>query len=249
VVPRPKPTSISQPRHKPAAQASIELYWLPLGAGGWFVRLNGASTRPSTRAWSGGNRSISTTRRSPSIFRRDASSSRTPGRSLTPPAGRGAWSSTARWPAGGWPGFACSAMRCAAGATGSSTTPARPWPARSCWATTPPPRVGCWTWSAACPARSGVGTSLGRERCGTRTRWLPGCWPAAACRPTRSVLRLADGPRDGGPRGHGLDSRPQEPARTDGRGALHTGLARQQGTRCGRSRCSRNRSSNSVSTW
>ena len=41
VVPRPKPTSISQPRHKPAAQASIELYWLPLGAGGWFVRLNG----------------------------------------------------------------------------------------------------------------------------------------------------------------------------------------------------------------
>jgi hypothetical protein len=24
-----------------AAQASIELYWLPLGAGGWFVRLNG----------------------------------------------------------------------------------------------------------------------------------------------------------------------------------------------------------------
>ena len=24
-----------------AAEASIELYWLPLGAGGWFVRLNG----------------------------------------------------------------------------------------------------------------------------------------------------------------------------------------------------------------
>jgi hypothetical protein len=24
-----------------ASQASIELYWLPLGAGGWFVRLNG----------------------------------------------------------------------------------------------------------------------------------------------------------------------------------------------------------------
>jgi hypothetical protein len=24
-----------------AAQASVELYWLPLGAGGWFVRLNG----------------------------------------------------------------------------------------------------------------------------------------------------------------------------------------------------------------
>jgi hypothetical protein len=25
----------------PASQASVELYWLPLGAGGWFVRLNG----------------------------------------------------------------------------------------------------------------------------------------------------------------------------------------------------------------
>jgi hypothetical protein len=41
VVHRPKPTSVSQPRHTPVAQASIELYWLPLGAGGWFVRLNG----------------------------------------------------------------------------------------------------------------------------------------------------------------------------------------------------------------
>jgi hypothetical protein len=41
VVPRLKPTSGSQPRDMPAAQASIELYWLPLGAGGWFVRLNG----------------------------------------------------------------------------------------------------------------------------------------------------------------------------------------------------------------
>jgi hypothetical protein len=28
IVPRPKPTSISQLRHTPVAQASIELYWL-----------------------------------------------------------------------------------------------------------------------------------------------------------------------------------------------------------------------------
>ncbi|HEV2824404.1 MAG TPA: hypothetical protein VG035_04260 [Actinomycetota bacterium] len=41
VVHRPKPTSVFQPRHTPVAQTSIELYWLPLGAGGWFVRLNG----------------------------------------------------------------------------------------------------------------------------------------------------------------------------------------------------------------
>jgi hypothetical protein len=39
---QPKPTGA--PEHRPApttTQASIELYWLPLGAGGWFVRLNG----------------------------------------------------------------------------------------------------------------------------------------------------------------------------------------------------------------
>jgi len=37
-----KPTGASQPRSTVAAsEASIELYWLPLGAGGWFVRLNG----------------------------------------------------------------------------------------------------------------------------------------------------------------------------------------------------------------
>jgi hypothetical protein len=28
-------------RPQVSAQASVEPYWLPLGAGGWFVRLNG----------------------------------------------------------------------------------------------------------------------------------------------------------------------------------------------------------------
>jgi hypothetical protein len=38
----PKPTGASEPPFAPAAsEASIELYWLPLGAGGWLVRLNG----------------------------------------------------------------------------------------------------------------------------------------------------------------------------------------------------------------
>jgi hypothetical protein len=42
VVTQPKPTGASEPQFaKEASQASIELYWLPLGAGGWFVRLNG----------------------------------------------------------------------------------------------------------------------------------------------------------------------------------------------------------------
>jgi hypothetical protein len=42
VATQPKPTGARRvPRGSAAAEASIELYWLPLGAGGWFVRLNG----------------------------------------------------------------------------------------------------------------------------------------------------------------------------------------------------------------
>jgi hypothetical protein len=41
VAPRLKPTSGSQASDMPAGQASIELCWLPLGAGGWFVKANG----------------------------------------------------------------------------------------------------------------------------------------------------------------------------------------------------------------
>jgi hypothetical protein len=38
----PTPTDAHEPAIAAAAsQAGIELYWLPLGAGGWFVRLNG----------------------------------------------------------------------------------------------------------------------------------------------------------------------------------------------------------------
>jgi hypothetical protein len=39
---QPKPTGASEPPFaREASEASIDLYWLPLGAGGWFVRLNG----------------------------------------------------------------------------------------------------------------------------------------------------------------------------------------------------------------
>jgi hypothetical protein len=39
---QPEPTGATEPPVAPAtARASIELYWLPLGAGGWFVRGNG----------------------------------------------------------------------------------------------------------------------------------------------------------------------------------------------------------------
>jgi hypothetical protein len=37
-----RPTDAPRPPFAPAAcKVSVELYWLPLGAGGWFVRLNG----------------------------------------------------------------------------------------------------------------------------------------------------------------------------------------------------------------
>jgi hypothetical protein len=40
VLTEPRPTHPPRFAHA-AAEASIELYWLPLGAGGWFVKLNG----------------------------------------------------------------------------------------------------------------------------------------------------------------------------------------------------------------
>jgi hypothetical protein len=42
IVTQPKPAGASEPPFpQQASRAAIELYWLPLGAGGWFVRLNG----------------------------------------------------------------------------------------------------------------------------------------------------------------------------------------------------------------
>ncbi len=42
VLTQPKPTGASEPGSaREASEASIDLYWLPLGAGGWFVRLHG----------------------------------------------------------------------------------------------------------------------------------------------------------------------------------------------------------------
>ena len=41
VLTQAKLTGAAVPSLPRAASARIELYWLPLGAGGWFVRLNG----------------------------------------------------------------------------------------------------------------------------------------------------------------------------------------------------------------
>jgi len=56
--------------------SGIDLYWLPLGAGGWFVRLNGRvyeAARALLGCWSGGGRSVSTTRHWRCACPRDAS--------------------------------------------------------------------------------------------------------------------------------------------------------------------------------
>jgi hypothetical protein len=41
VVAPPKLTGAAEASLSGGASACVELYWLPLGAGGWFVRLNG----------------------------------------------------------------------------------------------------------------------------------------------------------------------------------------------------------------
>jgi hypothetical protein len=47
--------------------AGVELYWLPLGAGGWFVRMNGRIWEAVHAAWSTAARSTCTTARSWSV--------------------------------------------------------------------------------------------------------------------------------------------------------------------------------------
>jgi hypothetical protein len=46
VLAQPQLTGTAEPSLRGGRSASVELYWLPLGAGGWFVRLNG-------RLWEG----------------------------------------------------------------------------------------------------------------------------------------------------------------------------------------------------
>ncbi len=116
------------------AEASIELYWLPLGAGGWFVRLNG-------RIWEAVHALLE--RRRPLDLYHTALQVRLPeGRFVVEncwpildadPASRGVVveGPVASRRLGRLRVFR-SATRCAAGGTGSSRTSARRSQARSC---------------------------------------------------------------------------------------------------------------------
>jgi hypothetical protein len=127
-----KPTHAAEPPFGSAtSQASIELYWLPLGAGGWFVKLNG-------RIWETIH-ARRERRRACDLYQppwscaspRAGLWSRTAGPSPTPTAQPAACSWKARCSAAGWDAGGCSATRCAAGQMGASSTPAKQWPAPS----------------------------------------------------------------------------------------------------------------------
>jgi hypothetical protein len=126
VVTPPRPTGASElPFTRAAAQASIELYWLPLGAGGWFVRLNG-------RIYEAIHALLE--RRRPLDLYHTALEVRVPeGRFVIencwpiPDADGAARGVVVQGPspAAGWRASACFATRCAGGGTGSSPTPTR----------------------------------------------------------------------------------------------------------------------------
>jgi len=127
-----KPTDAAEPPSGSAtSQASIELYWLPLGAGGWFVKLNG-------RLWEAVQ--ARRERRRPLDLYHTALVVRVPeGRYVVEncwpipdaDAQHVASSWKVRWAATGWGAGGCSATRSAAGPRGSSPTRAKRWPAPS----------------------------------------------------------------------------------------------------------------------
>ena len=146
----------------------IDLYWLPLGAGGHSVRLNERSSNGSWRGSNTGSAATSTTRRSRFTFPR-----------------AGSWSSRRRYgeterTVGSSPKVPsalersivsrCFDTRSDAGVRARSPMSTKRSRARSDSATMPPARVACSSWCRRCRHPSGAATSCAQGRCGTRTR-------------------------------------------------------------------------------
>jgi hypothetical protein len=151
-------------------RAGVELYWLPLGAGGWFVRLNGRIWEAIQALWQ---------RRRPLDLYHTALVVRLPGGRFVvencwpipnadgPARGvlvegsvfsrrLGRWR-VFRYEVRCWPeGVIADAGEAVASPQLLSDDPVVP--------------VACWRWCGACPARCGAATSSGRARCGTPTR-------------------------------------------------------------------------------
>jgi hypothetical protein len=132
IVSSPTLAGVWEPPFPPAAlEASVELYWLPLGAGGWFIRLNGRIYE-AIHALLERRRPLDLYHSALQVrYPRGALSSRTPGRSLMPNLQHAGWSSKAPLGAAGWHAGACSATRSVAGGTASLQTSTRRWQVRS----------------------------------------------------------------------------------------------------------------------
>ena len=94
-------------------------------------------------------------------------------------------------------GSAPSGTRCAAGKTARSRTCSKQLTAPGDSAKAPPSQPRCCNARAKCPRSSGDVTSSAPERCGTPTRWSPGCSQAADTTWPRSRHRLTGVPQAG----------------------------------------------------
>ncbi len=193
-----RPTGASgHPSEQLQPAPGIDLYWLPLGAGGQFVRLNGRvyeaaqayrERRPRLDLYHSalevyvpeGRFVIETAWPIPDA---DAASR---GVALEVPSSPAGSRASAR-----------SDTRCAAGGTARSPTSAGPWPAPSASATTSRQRAWYSSSRDPCPSWCGAATSWGRATCGTRTPWSRGSSRAVVSRPQRSALPSTDALPDG----------------------------------------------------
>ena len=177
--------------------ARVNLYWLPLGAGGHSVRLNGKVFEAVAARLA--HRTTQDLYHSALViaFRTGGSSSNKRRRRATAPSAA-SWAKGRSAPASRG-GCGCSATRSGVGKTASSrtlTTPStvrgglvmtRRWPAASS------------SRLVACRRLSGDVTSSRQARCGTRTRSSLGRFFVPVSMPKKFVRPLADGRQAGTP--------------------------------------------------
>jgi hypothetical protein len=153
--------------------------------------LTARSSRRSLRGTRAGRLSTSTTRRS-WWSRRSGGSSSSRARRVGPARRHAASWPRARSAAPGPVAYASSGTSSVAGATARSRTSARPSRARGASRMTSGPHAACSSSYGLCRRLRGDATSSARARCGTRTRWWPGCSTARGSRRTQSAHPRAD---------------------------------------------------------